>query len=152
MKFEIESIATVYNKRKEAVDDFWGDTISEIRLHDHIPVEALDGIETFSHAEVLFVFDKVTDPIVWGSVHPRGNTNWPKVGIFVQRKKNRPNLIGATICEIIKREGRSLWVKLLDAIDETPVIDIKPVWQGFLPQKEVMEPEWSKELMKNYYK
>ena len=152
MKFEIESIATVYNKRKEAVDDFWGDTISEIRLHDHIPVEALDGIETFSHAEVLFVFDKVTDPIVWGSVHPRGNTNWPKVGIFVQRKKNRPNLIGATICEIIKREGRSLWVKLLDAIDETPVIDIKPVWQGFLPQKEVKEPEWSKELMKNYYK
>ena len=152
MKFEIESIATVYNKRKEAVDDFWGDTISEIRLHDHIPVEALDGIETFSHAEVLFVFDKVTDPIVWGSVHPRGNTNWPKVGIFVQRKKNRPNLIGATICEIIKREGRSLWVKLLDAIDETPVIDIKPVWQGFLPQKEVMEPEWSKELMTDYYK
>ena len=152
MKFEIESIATVYNKRKEAVDDFWGDTISEIRLHNHIPVEALDGIETFSHAEVLFVFDKVTDPIVWGSVHPRGNTNWPKVGIFVQRKKNRPNLIGATICEIIKREGRSLWVKLLDAIDETPVIDIKPVWQGFLPQKEVKEPEWSKELMKNYYK
>lgn len=152
MKFEIESIATVYNKRKEAVDDFWGDTISEIRLHDHIPVEALDGIETFSHAEVLFVFDKVTDPIVWGSVHPRGNTNWPKVGIFVQRKKNRPNLIGATICEIIKREGRSLWVKLLDAIDETPVIDIKPVWQGFLPQKEVMEPEWSKELMTDYWK
>ncbi len=152
MKFEIESIGTVYNKRKEVVDDFWGDTISEIRLHDHLPEEALDGIETFSHAEVLFVFDKVTDPIVWGSVHPRGNTNWPKVGIFVQRKKNRPNLIGATICEIVKREGRSLWVKMLDAIDETPVIDIKPVWQGFLPKKEVKEPKWSKELMTDYWK
>jgi tRNA-Thr(GGU) m(6)t(6)A37 methyltransferase TsaA len=152
MKFQIESIAIVYNKRKEAVDDFWGDTVSEIRLHEHIPEEALDGIDTFSHAEVLFVFHKVTDPVVWGSVHPRGNIKWPKVGIFVQRKKNRPNLVGATICEIVKREGRSLWVRLLDAIDETPVIDIKPVWQGFLPQTPVKEPDWSKELMKDYYK
>jgi tRNA-Thr(GGU) m(6)t(6)A37 methyltransferase TsaA len=152
MKFQIESIGTVYNKRKEAVDDYWGDTISEIRLHDHVPEDSLDGIEAFSHVEVLFVFDKVTDPVVWGSVHPRGNTKWPKVGIFVQRKKNRPNLIGATICEIVKREGRSLWVKMLDAIDETPVIDIKPVWQGFLPQKSITEPNWSKELMKDYWK
>jgi tRNA-Thr(GGU) m(6)t(6)A37 methyltransferase TsaA len=152
MKFEIQSIGTVYNKRKEAVDDFWGDTISEIRLHDSIPESSLDGIESFSHIEVLFVFDKVTDPVVYGSVHPRGNTNWPKVGIFVQRKKNRPNLMGATICEIVKREGRSLWVKLLDAIDETPVIDIKPVWQGFLPLKSITEPAWSKELMEDYWK
>ena len=152
MKFQVESIGTVYNKRKEAVDDFWGDTISEIRLHDSIPESSLDGIESFSHVEVLFVFDKVTDPVVYGSVHPRGNTNWPKVGIFVQRKKNRPNLIGATICEIVKREGRSLWVKLLDAIDETPVIDIKPVWQGFLPQKPITEPAWTKELMEDCWK
>lgn len=152
MKFEIESIGIVYNKRKEVVDDFWGDTISEIRLHDHIPEESLDGIDTFSHAEIFFILDKVTDPIIWGSVHPRGNTDWPKVGIFVQHKKNRPNLIGATICEIVKREGRSLWVRLLDAIDGTPVIDIKPVWQGFLPQKQLMEPEWSKELMEDYWK
>jgi tRNA-Thr(GGU) m(6)t(6)A37 methyltransferase TsaA len=152
MKFQIESIGTVYNKRKAAVDDFWGDTVSEIRLHNSLPEESLDGIESFSHVEVFFVFHKATDPVVYGSVHPRGNMNWPKVGIFVQRKKNRPNLIGATICEIVKRDGRSLWVKLLDAIDETPVIDIKPVWQGFLPQKEVKEPQWSKELMENYYK
>jgi tRNA-Thr(GGU) m(6)t(6)A37 methyltransferase TsaA len=152
MKFEIESVGTVFNKRKEPTDDFWGDTISEIRLHDHIPEESLDGIDTFSHAEIFFILDKVTDPIIWGSVHPRGNTDWPKVGIFVQHKKNRPNLIGATICEIVKRKGRSLWVRLLDAIDETPVIDIKPVWQGFLPQKPIVEPEWSKELMKDYWK
>ncbi len=152
MKFEIESVGTVFNKRKEPTDDFWGDIISEIRLHDHIPEESLDGIETFSHAEIFFVFDKVKDPIIWGSVHPRGNTDWPKVGIFVQHKKNRPNLIGATICEIIKREKRSLWVRLLDAIDGTPVIDIKPVWQGFLPQKQIVEPGWSKELMEHYWK
>jgi len=152
MKFEIESIGTVYNKCKEAIDDFWGDTISEIRLNDQIPENALDGIETFSHVEILFVFHKATEPVVWGSAHPRGNTNWPKVGIFVQRKKDRPNFIGATICEIVKRERRSLWVKMLDAIDETPVIDIKPVLKGFLPQKEVIEPLWSKALMEDYYK
>lgn len=152
MKIEIQSIGIVHNKRKEITDDFWGDVISEIRLHDHIPEDALDGIETFSHAEILFYFDKVTDPVVWGSVHPRENTSWPKVGIFVQRKKNRPNLIGASICEIVDRNGRSLWVKKLDAINDTPVIDIKPVMQGFLPHTKINEPVWSKELMENYFK
>ena len=152
MKFEIEPIATVYNKRKEATDDFWGDTVSEIRLHDSIPESSLDGIEAFSHVEIFFVFHKATDPVVYGTAHPRGNTNWPKVGIFVQRRKSRPNHIGATICEVVKREGRSLWVKLLDAIDETPVIDIKPVLKDFLPQKEITEPDWCKDLMKDYWK
>jgi tRNA-Thr(GGU) m(6)t(6)A37 methyltransferase TsaA len=153
MKFEIRSIATVLNSRSAVSDDFWGDIISEIKLDDDIPEDALAGIEDFSHAEIIFVFDKaLSSTPVLGSEHPRENKAWPKVGIFAQRKKNRPNFIGTTICEIIKKEGRSLFVKKMDAIDGTPVIDIKPVMKEFLPQSGIKQPSWSIELMKDYWK
>ena len=153
MKFEISPIAIVYNSRKEMSDDFWGDVISEIQLNPEIPEEALDGIEDFSHVEVIFIFDKVErDNIVLGSEHPRDNKAWPKVGIFAQRKKNRPNQMGTTICEVIKREGKTLFVKRLDAIDNTPVVDIKPVLKEFLPQTVIEQPAWSTALMKDYWK
>ena len=152
MKFEISSIATVYNNRKEVSDDYWGAIISEIKLEDNIPAEALDGITEFSHAEIIFILDKINNSdVLTGSVHPRENKAWPRVGIFAQRKKQRPNRIGATICEIVKREGRSLFVKNLDAIDQTPVMDIKPVLKEFLPGSDVKQPDWSIELMKNYW-
>ena len=153
MKFEIRSIATVYNTRLDIIDDFWGDIISEIKLDDDIPEDALEGIDTFSHAEVIFIFDKaLSAKPVLGSEHPRENKAWPKVGIFAQRKKNRPNFAGTTICEIIRRDGRSLYVKKLDAIDGTPVVDIKPVMKEFLPQSNIEQPSWSNELMKDYWK
>lgn len=153
MNFEISPVATVYNERNDLRDDFWGDVISEIRLSEHLPADALDGLIDFSHVELVFVFDQsLSAPIVTGSAHPRENTAWPKVGIFAQRKKNRPNHIGTTICEVIRREGRSLFVKKLDAINGTPVVDIKPVLKEFLPDRTVMQPEWSVELMKNYWK
>lgn len=153
MKFEIDSIATVYNSRKDITDDFWGDIISEIKLNDEFLAAALDGIDDFSHVEIIYVFDKALNAkIVKGSEHPRENTNWPKVGIFAQRKKNRPNFLGATVCEMIRRDGKSLFVKKLDAIDGTPVVDIKPVMKEFLPQTTVVQPSWSNELMKDYWK
>ena len=153
MKFEIRPIAIVYNTRPDTSDDFWGDVISEIRLTDEIPGEAFDGIDSFSHAEIIFIFNKALDtkPVL-GSEHPRENKAWPKVGIFAQRKKNRPNFIGTTICEIIRRDGKSLYVKKLDAINGTPVVDIKPVMKEFLPQSIVEQPSWSGELMKDYWK
>lgn len=153
MKVEIRSIATVYNTRIDIIDDFWGDIISVIKLDDDIPEDALEGIDSFSHAEIIFIFDKtLSAKPVLGSEHPRENKAWPKVGIFAQRKKNRPNFIGTTICEIIRRDGKSLYVKKLDAIDGTPVVDIKPVMKEFLPQSTIEQPAWSNELMKDYWK
>ena len=73
------------------------------------------------------------------------------MGIFAQRKKDRPNAIGLTIVEMVKREGNSIWVKHLDAIDGTPVLDIKPVLKGFLPATAIKEPQWCSELMKDYW-
>ena len=115
--------------------------------------KSLDGLETFSHAEIIFVFDRVDEAsIVTGARHPRGNTAWPRVGIFAQRGKARPNRLGATIVRIEKREGRTLHVRGLDAVDGTPVLDIKPVFTEFLPREPVRQPAWSHELMRDYWK
>ena len=98
------------------------------------------------------MFDKVTDDqIVSGARHPRGRTDWPKIGIFAQRGKNRPNRIGLTTCRILSVSGRDLTVEGLDAIDGTPVLDIKPVMAGFLPRGEVREPDWAREIMAGYW-
>ncbi|CAH0343779.1 tRNA (N6-threonylcarbamoyladenosine(37)-N6)-methyltransferase TrmO [Bacillus sp. CECT 9360] len=151
--FTINSIGTVFNERKTTEDDYWGNVLSEIRLDKEWDESCLDGIDSFSHLEILYVFHLVQDEnIQYASRHPRNNKDYPKVGIFAQRGKNRPNKIGATIVELIKREDNILTVKGLDAIDGTPVIDIKPVLKEFLPRGETKQPEWASELMIHYWK
>ncbi len=80
-------VATVKNSRQDESDDFWGDIISEIELVENIPAEALDGIDEFSHLEIIFHFDKADKTKIVFHGHPRGNKGWPNVGIFAQRKK-----------------------------------------------------------------
>jgi tRNA (Thr-GGU) A37 N-methylase len=86
-----------------------------------------------------------------GARHPRGRKDWPKVGILAQRAKNRPNRIGITTCRLLSVSGLTLEVQGLDAIDGTPVLDIKPHMSGFNPRGEVSEPAWSLELMDRYW-
>ena len=77
---------------------------------------------------------------------------WPKVGIFAQRAKSRPNRIGATICQLISVQGLVLRVRSLDALDGSPVLDIKPVFAEFLPERgSVRQPSWSHEMMARYF-
>jgi len=149
---EIEPIGSVRAERVEAIDDDWGGAVSRIILSDRFSDEALQGLETFSHAEILFHFNQVEEEkIVSGARRPRNNPDWPAVGIFAQRGKNRPNRIGSTICRILGREGNELIVAELDAINGTPVLDIKPVMQEFLPRGDVLQPAWSRELMRAYW-
>jgi len=155
MKVEIklEPIARVETARTEVKDDYWGGAESHIVLEPQFEPEALLGIEEFSHAEIIFFFDRIDEStIVTGARRPRNNPNWPVVGIFAQRGKNRPNRIGSTICRVLRREGRVLVVSELDAIDGTPVLDIKPLIVEFLPRAEVRQPKWSHELMQDYWK
>lgn len=152
MTFTLDAVAHVRGGRAEATDDDWGRSRARIELADHIPEEALASLGDFSHAEIVFVFDQVTDAeIVTGARHPRGRQDWPLVGIFAQRGKNRPNRLGVTVCSIVGVEGRALVVEGLDAIDGTPVLDIKPVLTGFLPRGEVREPAWAREIMEAYW-
>jgi len=114
--------------------------------------EVLDGFDAFSHAEIIFVFDKVApDKIETGARQARGRKDWPLTGIFAQRGKNRPNRLGLTICKVVAVEGTMLHVEGLDAINGTPVVDIKPVMREFLPRGEVHQPAWVAELMARYW-
>ena len=151
MTVTLDPVARVKNSRAELSDDHWGSIISEIELAENIPADAFNGIDEFSHLEIIFHFDKADGSKMVFHGHPRENKDWPDVGIFAQRKKDRPNGIGLTIVEMVKREGNKIWVKYLDAIDGTPILDIKPVMKEFLPAKEIKQPKWSSELMKNYW-
>lgn len=149
---ELKPIGTVRNSRAEVEDDQWGDVISIVEVDESLPEESLSGIEDFSHAEVIYYFHLVPDSkIETGARHPRNNAAYPKVGILSQRGKNRPNRLGSTIVKILKREGRRLHVRGLDAVDGSPVLDIKPVMREFLPKGEVIQPGWAGDVMKNYW-
>lgn len=83
--------------------------------------------------------------------HPRGNEQWPKVGIFAQRAKSRPNRLGVSVCRLVAVEALTITVQALDAIDGTPVLDLKPYMREFGPRGEVRQPAWSHELMATYW-
>ena len=152
MTLQMEPIATVRASRMQPEDDFWGGTTATIQLNETLPADALAGLSDFSHAEIVYVFDRVApDKLESGARHPRNNRDWPRVGIFAQRAKGRPNRIGTTIVPILAVQGRQLIVGELDAIDGTPVLDIKPVMREFLPRTEVRQPAWAGELMRDYW-
>ena len=152
-EYRIEAVGRVRGGREAALDDDWGGSRARIELDPkRYTAEALAGLDSFSHAEVLFLFDRVPeDEVEHGARHPRGRTDWPKVGIFAQRGKDRPGRIGVTVCKIVRVEGLAVEVEGLDAIDGSPVLDLKPVMTGFLPRGEVREPHWAREIMKDYW-
>ncbi|MCE4044775.1 SAM-dependent methyltransferase [Lysinibacillus fusiformis] len=152
MQYMIQPVATVSNSRKTIKDDLWGEIISTIELSENLHEESLKGIEDFSHIEIIFYFDQVSDDqIQYEARHPRNNQNYPKVGIFAQRGKNRPNKIGITMVELVEVKQRTLIVKGLDDIDGTPIIDMNPVMKEFLPKGVIKQPAWSTDLMKAYW-
>jgi tRNA-Thr(GGU) m(6)t(6)A37 methyltransferase TsaA len=149
---EHEVVARVHGGRVDNVDDAWGAVEAEIVLAADLPEAAFAGLDQFSHAVIVFHFDMI-DPetIVTGKRRPRGRADWPEVGIFAQRGSPRPNRIGVTTVEILGLEGRRLRVRGLDAIDGTPVLDIKPVMRGFEPRGPIREPAWAEEIMRDYW-
>jgi tRNA (Thr-GGU) A37 N-methylase len=149
----MQPIGTVRGGRTTPEDDDWGSSSCRIELDaDVLSSEASLGLEEFSHVEVLFVFDGVNpDAICSGARHPRGRADWPLTGILAQRAKDRPNRIGSTVCELVSVEGLTIELRGLDAIDGTPVLDVKPYMTGFGPRGAVREPAWAAELMVEYW-
>lgn len=151
--FSLRPIGYARSGRTEPIDDGWDAVTATIALTPDFHAEALAGLDGFSHVEVVFLFHRVAEgAVVVGARHPRGRTDWPKVGIFAQRGKDRPNRLGVTICRLLAVEGTTLRVAGLDAIDGTPILDIKPCMRGFLPREEVREPAWARQLMTGYWK
>jgi len=151
--FTLRAIAHVRGGRTDPVDDDWGASRAFIQLDpDHFDDNALAGLDAFSHAEIIYVFDRIAEQdIVSGARRPRGREDWPSVGIFAQRGRNRPNRIGVTLCRILSVSGLALEVEGLDAIDGTPVLDVKPYMSGCGPRGDVREPAWAREIMAGYW-
>jgi tRNA (adenine37-N6)-methyltransferase len=146
-------IGVVRSPVKAAADDVWGGVVSTIQLDPEIlGADAAAGLDQFSHIEVVFHFHLVpADDVETGARHPRNRADWPLAGILAQRAKRRPNRLGVTTCRLVKAEGLQLTVLDLDAIDGTPVIDVKPYMTEFGPKGEVRQPAWSRELMAAYF-
>ncbi|MFA9432572.1 SAM-dependent methyltransferase [Egicoccus sp. AB-alg2] len=152
--FEVRPLGRVHGGRAEVADDDWGDVRADLVLDpDAVGPDATAGLEAFSHLEVVFLFDRV-DPqhVTTGARHPRGNTAWPRVGILAQRGKNRPNRLAISRCRLVAVDGLRLTVEGLDAVDGTPVLDVKPWMEEFAPQGPVRQPAWSRELMAGYWR
>ncbi len=146
-------VARVHSPRSTPLDDDWGETEATISLDGTLfSDEALAGLSEFSHIEVIYVFDRVdAGRVETAARHPRGNTSWPRVGVFSQRAKGRPNRIGVSVCELLDVTGLVLTVRGLDAIDGSPVLDIKPYMTEFAPRGTTRQPSWSHEIMAEYW-
>ena len=148
----LQPVGTVIGGRAEATDDNWGAVEATILLDDRFPDDCTAGLSEYSHVDIVYFFDRVeTNNVHSGARHPRNRADWPLVGIFAQRAKARPNRLGVTTCELLNVAGRRLAVRGLDAIDGSPVIDVKPTMAEFLPRSDVRQPAWSHELMRRYW-
>jgi len=154
MDIILQAVGLVHSAEVGPREDFWGDVVSEIRLDaSKFTPDALEGLAEFSHVEVIFFLHGVHEnSVVKGCRYPRGNPKWPKVGIFAQRGKDRPNRMAATVCRLLSVEGLTLNVQGLDALDGSPVLDIKPVFAEFTPERAtIQQPKWSHEMMAEYF-
>ena len=150
----LKPIGAVRSPVTDAREDGWGEVVSVIELDtSEVDPSAVSGLAEFSHVEILFHLSNVPEAgIVKAVRHPRANPEFPCVGILAQRAKARPNRIGATVCRLLQVDGPRLTVRGLDAFDGSPVLDIKPVFVEFLPDKEtVKQPEWSHRMMAKYF-
>ncbi|HTX13254.1 MAG TPA: SAM-dependent methyltransferase [Solirubrobacteraceae bacterium] len=151
--FSMQPIGFVRSPRTEPIDDDWGAVVARVELDGaQFTEDSLRGLAEFSHVEIVYVFDRV-DPgsFELGARRPRNNPDWDEVGVFAQRNKRRPNRIGIGTCELLGVSGLELTVRGLDAIEGTPVLDIKPYMAEFAPRGPVRQPRWSTELMRGYW-
>jgi len=147
----VAPIGRVTSSVDATVDEHWGRVVSRIELKPEF-VGGLKGLDGFSHAIVVTYLHKAKYE---SSRHlqrrPRGLRTMPIVGIFSQRAKDRPNPIGITAVKIVDVGDDYLEVRGLDAINTTPVLDIKPYYPEYDRIKNPATPNWVKRLMKGYF-
>ena len=138
----LKAIGIVRNEIKEPGHQDCEKVVSDVVIDSSL-AEALDGLEEFSHIIVLYWMHWVTatDPLA-AKVHPMGKGELPLVGLFATRSPNRPNPVGKANVRLLQRRGNILRVEGLDAIDGTPVIDIKPYIPGYDSVTDAKVPQW----------
>lgn len=146
----LQQIGIIKSPITEGVDENWGNVVSEIVINESL-MDGLKGLDEFSHVIVIFWMHHSTFNPNDLVRRPRGRGDMPLSGIFAQRAKHRPNPIGITPVELLKVEKNVITVKGLDAIDGTPVLDLKPYFPIFDRVENARVPEWVERLMQGYF-
>jgi tRNA (adenine37-N6)-methyltransferase len=130
----------------------WAQVVSEIHVEPRYR-PGLQGLEGFSHVLVVFLLDKVPpfDPERQLLRKPRGMEDMREVGVFAQRTKYRPNPIGITAVALCGIEDNVVSVRGLDALEGTPVLDLKPYIPEFDRVADARVPPWVKHVMEGYF-
>jgi tRNA-Thr(GGU) m(6)t(6)A37 methyltransferase TsaA len=124
--------------------------ISELVINSDL-AGILNGIEDFSHLLVLYWAHRV--PPEGRSLlkaHPVGRKNLPLVGIFSTCSPARPNTICATVVRLMKRQENALTVKGLDALDGSPIVDIKPYNPSYYATGDVKIADWMERILREF--
>jgi len=149
---QFDPVGYVRNNRNQLSVAHWADVESRIEIEPPFR-KGLQGLNEFSHAVIVFHLDRLPsfDPAKQITRNPRGMENLPAVGVFAQRTKFRPNPIGVTTVELVAVDDKGITVRGLDALDGTPVLDIKPYVPGFDSKGHVRLPAWVEKMMDGYF-
>lgn len=135
-------IAVVRNNVFEPRPDGWEEVRSDLIFRDDL-LDALDGIEAYSHVIVVFYCHQVPEEKRTAlRIHPRGDPRLPEQGVLATRSQRRPNALGVAVVPLLRRRRNILRVLGLDAIDGTPVLDIKPYLPHYDSVPEARVPDW----------
>ena len=138
---EYHAIGVVRNRVREPQTAGWEEVPSDILLRPDL-ADALDAIEGFSHIIVVFHLDRVPEPerrlkVLVGSGEPRER------GVLATRSQRRPNPIGVSVVALLQRRRGVLRVLGLDALDGTPVLDLKPYLPAYDASPDATLPPWA---------
>lgn len=148
---ELRPIGRVRSPVTQAVDEGWGEVVSDIELNRDLAA-GTRGLERFSHVLVVYLMHEATFDAANDLVRrPRGWPDMPEVGIFAQRARHRPNPIGVSAVRLLAVEGGTARVQGLDAVDGTPVLDLKPYVPTFDLVPDAQTPDWIDRLMVGYF-
>jgi tRNA-Thr(GGU) m(6)t(6)A37 methyltransferase TsaA len=149
MTIELKPIGVIRNTFQDRIPKGWEAVEARIVISEEWAA-ALDGVEEFSHLIVLFWLDRIPRDSLLLRLHPQGCFDLPIVGLFATRTPSRPNPIGMQVVELLQRSGNVLTVRHLDALNDSPVLDIKP----YLPRGDCVRgavtPEWVRQLAKRH--
>jgi tRNA-Thr(GGU) m(6)t(6)A37 methyltransferase TsaA len=138
-----QPIGVVRNRIQQPRLSGWHGVRSDIILRDDL-APALDDLDGFSHVLVVFHLDRVAETD--RPVHTRiGGPGGPEVGTFASRQPLRPNAIGISACHVVHRRQNVLRVEGLDALDGSPVLDLKPYLPPYDSVPDAKLPPWAVE-------
>ncbi|MCX4826857.1 TrmO family methyltransferase [Streptomyces sp. NBC_01142] len=149
---EVPVIGRVVGGHAGRIDDYKGGVVSIIRLNPDFPHETLQGLEEFSHLQVVWHFHEGSpNDVALHARSPRDNPAWPATGTFVHHNHRRPARIAISYPRLLRVNGLDLHVEDLDADDGTPIIDLVACFREFLPRGPVTQPTWPGEMLTNYW-